>query len=65
MTLFHSPNAQHSPEQRRFYALTEIAYTTVDFAAAILFIVGSVLFFFESLVTVGTWLFLIGSICLP
>ncbi|UYV37012.1 YrhK family protein [Rhodobacteraceae bacterium D3-12] len=62
MKLFHTPRSDHTPEQRRFYALTEVAYTAVDFAAAALFVVGSVFFFFESLQVSGTWLFLIGSI---
>ena len=60
--LFEMNRSEHTPEQRRFYALTEIVYTAVDFSAAALFIVGSVFFFFESLMTAGTWLFLIGSI---
>ncbi|MDQ2094497.1 YrhK family protein [Rhodalgimonas zhirmunskyi] len=61
MKLFNTLRSEHTPEQRRFYALTEIAYTAVDFSAAALFIVGSVFFFYESLMTAGTWLFLIGS----
>lgn len=44
------------------YALFEIAYTLVDFGAALCFIVGSVFFFYDTLVFPGTWLFLIGSI---
>ncbi len=63
MTLFHSPHDRHNAEQRRFYALVEVAYTMVDFTAGMMFVVGSVMFFFESLMTAGTWLFLIGSIC--
>ena len=42
--------------------LYEIAYTLVDFLAATFFIIGSVFFFDEKLMTAGTWLFLIGSI---
>ncbi|XRQ10074.1 YrhK family protein [Actinomadura welshii] len=33
-----------------------------DFAAAVLFLVGSVLFFSESTMYSGTWLFVIGSV---
>ena len=62
MRLFQSFRSEHNSEQRKFYALTEVAYTVVDFLAALLFIAGSVFFFFESLVTAGTWLFLIGSV---
>ncbi|MBZ4023874.1 hypothetical protein CKO11_15585 [Rhodobacter sp. TJ_12] len=60
--LFETDHRQGSTEQRRLYALFEIAYTLVDFGAALCFIVGSVFFFFDSLVFPGTWLFLIGSI---
>lgn len=60
--LFDSPRHEHTPEQRRFYALTEIAYTAVDFGAALCFIVGSIFFFYESLTFAATWLFLIGSV---
>ena len=35
----------------------------VDFAAASLFIAGSILFFFETTMLVGTWAFLVGSVC--
>lgn len=47
---------------RRLHALYDIAYTLVDFSAAVLFIVGSWMFFYASLMTAGTWLFLIGSV---
>lgn len=40
----------------------EIAYTVVDFSAAICFIVGSIMFFSEAWLVLGTWLFLLGSI---
>ncbi len=61
MRLFETSSADHTPEQRRFVALTEICYTAVDFSAALCFIVGSVFFFYDSLQFAGTWLFLIGS----
>ncbi|WP_417807265.1 YrhK family protein [Thioclava sp.] len=60
--LFSTPAHEQTPAQRRFYALTEIAYTCVDFGAAICFVVGSVLFFYASLSVPATWLFLIGSL---
>jgi hypothetical protein len=62
MKLFEASSADHSPEQRRFVALTEICYTIVDFCAALCFIVGSMFFFYDSLQNAGTWLFLIGSL---
>ncbi|AXS42617.1 hypothetical protein D1F64_13785 [Breoghania sp. L-A4] len=36
--------------------------TLVEFLAAVAFIIGSIFFFYESLMFAGTWLFLIGSI---
>ncbi|MBM6621912.1 YrhK family protein [Micrococcaceae bacterium RIT802] len=61
--LFSSDRRDNSPDHRRLYAAFEIAYTVVDFTAAGLFIVGSILFFSESLMIPGTWCFLIGSFC--
>ena len=60
--LFDTPKHEQTPEQRRFVALTEVAYTTVDFGAAFFFVVGSIFFFYDSLVFAGTWFFLLGSI---
>jgi|SRR5699024_1810706 len=40
----------------------EIFYTLNDILIAIFFIIGSILFFWEVTETIGTWLFLIGSI---
>ncbi len=54
---------RRDPRTSRQYALYEIAYTFVDFTAALLFIVGSVFFFYDDLQRTGTWLFLVGSIC--
>ncbi|WP_163848575.1 YrhK family protein [Pseudooceanicola aestuarii] len=62
MKFFRHENRENSHRSRRIYALFEIAYTMVDFAAAATFIVGSVLFFFQDLQTAGTWFFLVGSI---
>ncbi len=50
------------PRTRRRYALYELGYTLVDFAAPALFVIGSICYFYDSLATTGTWLFLIGSI---
>ena len=35
----------------------------MDFAAAVLFVIGSALFFSEATTYVATWMFLIGSLC--
>ncbi|RVU38878.1 N-acetyl-gamma-glutamyl-phosphate reductase [Hwanghaeella grinnelliae] len=62
MTLFDPRNHDLSTNHRRIHATTELVYNLVDFSAALLFVVGSVLFFSESTTYFGTWLFLIGSI---
>jgi len=62
MKLFY-PDAPHrSGAHKRLYAYSEFAYTVVDFSAALLFIIGSILFFNPKTVDTGTWLFLIGSV---
>jgi hypothetical protein len=61
--LFDPGNHARSRDHARLYARFEIAYTVVDVAAALCFIVGSVMFFSEAWTRPGTWLFLIGSIC--
>lgn len=51
-----------TPKSARISALYEIAHVMVDFLAAILFVIGSALFFFPSTTHAATWMFLIGSI---
>ena len=63
MTLFAPENRELTPRHARIWAAWEIVYTIVDFAAAFLFIVGSVFFFYASLTYWGTWMFLVGSVC--
>ncbi|RKF14221.1 hypothetical protein D6850_12450 [Roseovarius spongiae] len=63
MRLFQHENRQKSPASRRLYALYEIAYTIVDFIAALSFLVGSILFFWAKYETPAVWLFVIGSTC--
>ena len=55
----HRRSARHA----RIYAACEIAYTAVDFLAALLFVIGSVLFFWASTETLAIWLFIFGSLC--
>ena len=62
MPLFHPQNKDRSARHSAIYAAFEIAYTIIDFSAALCFIIGSVMFFSEDWQTPGTWLFLIGSI---
>ncbi len=60
--LFNPENHTKSERHIKIYAYCELAYTVVDFSAAALFVVGSILFFSEATVIAGTWLFLIGSV---
>lgn len=53
-----SLTAQHRRLGRRY----EIAYHVNDFVAGLLFTIGSVLFFWESTMQAGTWLFVVGSV---
>ncbi len=62
MKLFNPDNHTRSAGHKKIYAYCELAYTIVDFSAAALFVVGSVLFFSAQTTYFGTWLFLIGSI---
>ena len=62
MKIFHPDNREVFKRDRRAYAFFELAYTSIDFAAAVLFIIGSVMFFYPDYLTPGTWCFLIGSI---
>ncbi|MDN2567204.1 YrhK family protein [Aquibium sp. A9E412] len=61
MSLFAPENRTLSPRHKTLYAAYEIAYTLADFAAAMLFLVGSVLFFYQSLETPAIWCFVFGS----
>lgn len=53
---------QPSKRHARIWRNYQLWYDTNDLVAGIMFTVGSVLFFFESTQTAGTWLFLVGSI---
>ncbi|MGI9485756.1 MAG: YrhK family protein [Geminicoccaceae bacterium] len=62
MQIFDPESAHKHDRNKKIYAIFELAYTLVDFSAAVLFVVGSILFFNEGTITIGTWCFLIGSI---
>ncbi len=62
MRLFSPLDRRFDAASARTWARFEIAYTGVDFAAALLFVIGSVLFFGEDTQRTGTWFFLIGSL---
>jgi YrhK-like protein len=63
MPLFKLSRHRRYTRDARYYAAFELAYTTVDVSAAVLFIIGSVMFFSDAWQTAGTWCFLIGSFC--
>ncbi|MCJ8140538.1 YrhK family protein [Falsirhodobacter halotolerans] len=60
--LFRHENREADEHSRRTYARFEIARTFVEFAAAICFLVGSVMFFYDALMIPATWFFTIGSL---
>jgi hypothetical protein len=61
--MFNARNATATPRHTEVYGRYEKAYTLVDFVAALTFVVGSVLFFYDTEQVPATWAFLIGSIC--
>ncbi len=62
MKIFQEHNSRKSQAHKDIYAAYELAYTLVDLSAALLFVIGSVMFFYDSWQIPGTWCFLIGSI---
>ncbi|MFW2588088.1 YrhK family protein [Sagittula sp. SSi028] len=59
--MFNTDLHDATPKHQEVYGFYERLYTTVDFLAGLAFLVGSVLFFWDSTQTVATWLFVIGS----
>ncbi|GAA4283396.1 hypothetical protein GCM10022261_09270 [Brevibacterium daeguense] len=62
MRFFDPRDRQITPQQAQRYAKFEILHTAVDFLAAFLFVIGSILFFSEQTKMAGTVCFLVGSI---
>ncbi len=62
MSFFNPANKDRSQRSRAIYAAYEIAYTAVDVTAALLFVVGSAMFFSKDLENPAIWCFLIGSV---
>lgn len=62
MQLFRHENRERNHDTRRIYAWFELVYTLVDFSAALCFVLGSLLFFWNRFETPAIWLFLIGSV---
>ena len=61
MAFFNPQNRNRSDRTRKIYAVYEIAYTLVDFLAALLFLVGSAMFFYAELENPAIWCFVVGS----
>lgn len=61
MKFFDPHNQTTSTRHREVSALYQIAHTAVDFAAAVLFLVGSIMFLYPSVEVPATWCFIIGS----
>lgn len=59
---FDPRRATASDRHARTWGRYAKIYTGVEFAAAVAFVIGSVLFFFASQQIPATWFFLIGSI---
>lgn len=55
-----SPTA--SPHHREVYGRYQKIYTAVEFAAAVAFVIGSVLFLYPTQQIPATWFFLVGSV---
>lgn len=61
MKLFDPDLKTHSLAAAAVHRAYEIFHLLVDFFAAVMFVIGSALFFFPSTTFAATWLFLIGS----
>jgi hypothetical protein len=62
MGLFSPENRTKNERNKRIYAIYELAFTIADFCAALAFMVGSIMFYFEAWQTIATTFFLVGSI---
>jgi len=62
ISFFRHATGGKSEKFARTYSLYELGYTGADFLAALMFVIGSILFFGETTQRAGTWLFLVGSL---
>ncbi len=60
--VFNPGNRLDTAEGKKIYALYEIGFTLVDVMAALSFLTGSILFFWDDTQTAAVWLFLTGSL---
>ncbi|CTQ31578.1 YrhK family protein [Jannaschia rubra] len=59
--LFDGHGNTGTAAKRRVQATFELIYTLVDFGAAATFLIGSILFLYDSWQGVATWFFIVGS----
>lgn len=59
---FHPGNRHLSPRHEIIHARFEVAYTVVDFLAALCMIAGAILYFMEHTIQHAMWAALIGSV---
>ncbi|MCC1493289.1 YrhK family protein [Cognatishimia sp. F0-27] len=60
--MFNADLNAATERHREVYGFYEKLYTAIDLVAALCFVVGSWMFFYESLQIPATWFFLIGSV---
>ncbi len=57
MKMFNPATPYRSPRHAKLFVIYEILFTAADFSAALLFVVGSILFISEHTTYTGTWFF--------
>jgi hypothetical protein len=62
MRLFQRDHHKLGPDAVRLHAAFEIVLTISDFLAAVLFVIGSVMFLSDDWERAGTYLFIVGSL---
>lgn len=60
--LFSYKNRQATNRHEMINKYYELTITVVEFLAALLFLVGSIFFFYDNLMHAGTWMFVMGSV---
>ena len=60
--LFSYKNRQATDRHEMINKYYELTITVVEFLAALLFLIGSIFFFYDKLMHAGTWMFVLGSV---
>ena len=60
--LFSFKNRQATERHEVINKYYELTITVVEFLAALLFLIGSIFFFYDKLMHAGTWMFVLGSV---